>query len=91
VIGMVCGIGFTAFYIIACVFFGMLPWDFGIFESGIKPQGIGTIGMLLNFSVTLGLTPFFRAPSRTVQNMIDSVREPEGIGPAIDIETAPEH
>lgn len=91
VLGMVSGIGFTAFYIIACVFFGMLPWNFGVFESGINPQGIGTIGMLLNFAVTLGLTPFFPTPSKAVQNMIDSVREPEGIGPAIDIETAPEH
>ncbi|MFM8790534.1 MAG: sodium:solute symporter family protein, partial [Chthoniobacterales bacterium] len=39
--GMVAGIGFTAWYILACVFFGMAPWNFGIFPSGINPQGIG--------------------------------------------------
>ncbi|MCP4002264.1 MAG: cation acetate symporter, partial [Gammaproteobacteria bacterium] len=91
VCGMLAGIIFTAYYIITCVFFGMEPWTFGLFESGINPQGIGTIGMLLNFIVTLILMPFFRTPDKKVQDMVDSVREPEGVGPAIEIETAPEH
>ncbi|MCA9744002.1 MAG: cation acetate symporter [Deferribacteres bacterium] len=91
VAGMLVGIGFTAYYIIACVFFGMQPWTFGVFDSGINPQGIGTIGMLINFAVTLGLTPFFPKPGEKIQDMIDSVREPEGAGPAIEIEDAPEH
>ncbi len=91
VCGMLAGIIFTAYYIITCVFFGMEPWTFGLFESGINPQGIGTIGMLLNFIVTLILMPFFRTPDKKVQGMVDSVREPEGVGPAIEIETAPEH
>lgn len=89
--GMLAGISFTAFYIIACVFFGMERWTFFVVESGINPQGIGTIGMLLNFAVTLALTPFCAAPSEKTQAMIDSIREPEGVGPAVEIETAPEH
>ncbi len=91
VCGMLAGIGFTAFYIIACVFFGMHPWTFGLFANGINPQGIGSVGMVLNFTVTLGLTPFCRGPSEAVKDMVDSVREPEGVGPAVDIESAPEH
>jgi cation/acetate symporter len=89
--GMVAGIGFTSWYIIACVFFEMAPWTFGIFPSGINPQGIGVIGMFLNLAVTLGLTPLFPAPSAKVQEMVDSVREPEDAGAAVEIETAPEH
>ncbi|MCP4265118.1 MAG: cation acetate symporter [Candidatus Brocadiaceae bacterium] len=89
--GMLVGIIFTAYYIITCIFFKMEPWTFGIFQKGINPQGIGTIGMVLNFTTTLALTPFFLAPSRKSQDMVDSVREPEGVGPAIEIETAPEH
>ena len=89
--GMVAGIGFTSWYIISCVFFGMAPWTFGIFPSGINPQGIGVIGMFLNLAVTLGLTPLFPAPSTKVQEMVDSVREPEDAGAAVEIETAPEH
>ena len=84
--GMVVGISFTAYYIIGSVYGGMSNWCFGI-----GPQGIGTVGMLLNFAVTLGLTPLFPAPSAQVQEMIASLREPEGAGPAVAIETAPEH
>ncbi len=88
VAGMVSGLGFTAFYIIASVYGGMAPWTFGVFERGISPQGIGSIGMLLNFAVTLGLTPFCAAPSPESQDMVDMVREPEGVGPAVRIEQA---
>jgi cation/acetate symporter len=91
VCGMIAGIGFTAWYIIACVFFGMAPWTFGIFPSGINPQGIGVVGMALNLAVTLGLTPLFPPPPAKVRDMVDSVREPEDAGAAVEIETAPEH
>lgn len=91
VCGMIAGIGFTAWYIIACVFFGMAPWTFGIFPAGINPQGIGVVGMALNLVVILGLTPLFPPPSAKVRDMVDSVREPEDAGAAVEIETAPEH
>ena len=91
VMGMVSGLAFTSFYIVASVYAGMTPWTFGVFESGISPQGIGAIGMFLNFGVTLGLTPFCAAPSDEVKDLVDSVREPEGVSPAVAIETAPEH
>ncbi|MFI4860589.1 MAG: sodium:solute symporter family protein [Phycisphaerales bacterium JB063] len=102
--GMLVGIGFTAFYIltqkadkilspdIADALFGAAgegiraPWVFGI-----DAQGIGTVGMLLNFIVTLGLTPLCKPPSKEVRAMVDSVREPEGDSPAVAIETAPGH
>jgi cation/acetate symporter len=91
VAGMVVGIGFTGFYIVASVYFGMQPWTFGIFERGINPQGIGLVGMLLNFAVTRALTPLFPAPSVESQQMVDMVREPEGVGPAAQIEQAMDH
>jgi cation/acetate symporter len=75
--GMVAGIGFTAFYIIASVYGGMAPWTFGVFERGISPQGIGVVGALLNFAVTLALTPWCAAPGAASQDMVDLVREPE--------------
>ncbi|MFQ5350689.1 MAG: cation acetate symporter, partial [Thermoanaerobaculia bacterium] len=84
--GMVCGIGFTGAYIIGSVYAGMPNWCFGI-----GPQGIGAVGMLLNFAVTLALMPLTRAPSQAVRAMIDSIHEPEGAGPAVVIEAAPEH
>ncbi|MCG8507599.1 MAG: VC_2705 family sodium/solute symporter, partial [Rhodospirillales bacterium] len=105
VVGMLVGIGFTAFYIttqkadsillnaeVADMIFGppdsaiRQPWFFGI-----KAQGIGTVGMLINFVVTLALSPFFPAPSAEVQAIVDSVREPEDAPPAVDIEGTSEH
>ncbi len=86
VAGMVAGIGFTATYILGAVYGGMPHWCFGI-----GPQGIGTIGMLVNFAVTLGLTPLFPPPSEEVKRMVDAIREPEGVGPAVDIEAAIDH
>ena len=75
--GMIVGISFTAYYIIGSVYGGMSNWFFGI-----GPQGIGAVGMLLNFATTVGLTPLFPAPSKQVQDLIENMREPEGAGPA---------
>jgi cation/acetate symporter len=105
VAGMLVGIGFTAFYIVcqkadvillnaevAQAILGpagqglRTPWFFGI-----DAQGIGTVGMVLNFIVTLALTPLCKPPSEEVKQMIVAIREPEGETPAVDIEQAPGH
>jgi cation/acetate symporter len=91
VAGMLCGIGLSSYYIIGVVFLGMEKWTLGITSQGIDPQGIGTLGMLLNFAVTLILTPFFSPPSKRVTALVDKVREPEGWSPPVDIEAGPEH
>ena len=85
VCGMLAGIVFTGWYIISCVYLDWKPW---VLE--IQPQGIGTVGMLLNFAVTGVLTPFFPSPDAEVQDLIDTIREPEGAGPAVDIDASPE-
>ncbi len=90
VIGMLTGIIFSAGYIIWCTN-GGTRLTFGIFPEPVNPQGIGTIGMVLNFAVTLLLTPFFPPPREGVQKMVDAVREPEGASEALEIEAAVEH
>jgi len=70
--GMVCGIGFTATYILSTVYFGGSRWCFGI-----GPQGIGTIGMVVNFAVALSLTPFCKPPSEAVRALVSRIRAPE--------------
>lgn len=91
VMGMITGLGFTSFYIIASIYGGMAPWTLGLFKQGINPQGIGTVGMVLNFIVTLGLTPFCREPSEEVKELVDLVREPEGEISVLEIESTPQH
>jgi cation/acetate symporter len=71
-LGMTVGIGFTACYIIGVRYADMSPWCFGI-----GAQGIGAVGMLFNFIVTLGLTPFFAPPSPETQAMVERIREPD--------------
>ena len=84
--GMIVGIGFTSSYIVGYVFFDMPAWFFGI-----NAQGIGAVGMALNFLVAAALTPLFPPPSAEVQRIVENIREPEGAGPAVEIESAPEH
>jgi cation/acetate symporter len=103
VTGMVVGIVFTAFYILTQKAANILGPDvanalFGVDTAirspwclGINAQGIGSIGMLLNFAVTLGLTPFCKRPGEEVAMMVDAVREPEAVGEAVVIEESPIH
>ena len=73
--GMLSGIGFTAGYIVYFRFNspggGAEDWLFGI-----SPEGIGTIGMLVNFAVTLGVSRFTPAPPASTQALIDRIRTP---------------
>ena len=75
--GMLSGIGLTGYYIVNCVFLGGAPWTLGFVENGITPEAFGMIGMIVNFTITLGLTPFFPPPSKRVRDLIESIRHPE--------------
>ena len=43
---------------------------------GISPEGIGTIGMLLNFAVSLTVAKFTPPPPQDVQKMVEDIRVP---------------
>ena len=58
--------------------------DEGTGGQGIKPQGIGTIGMLLNFIVTLTVSSMTAPPPQEVLDLVESVRVPTGAGAASD-------
>lgn len=76
--GMVCGIGFTASYII---YFKFLGGTSDQWLWGISPEGIGTIGMLLNFAVTLVVSRFTPEPPESVKQQIEMIRYPNYHGP----------
>ncbi|MEO1622540.1 MAG: ATP-binding protein, partial [Cyanobacteria bacterium J06632_3] len=65
------GMSFTAFYIIGVKFYGMSRWCWGI-----SPEGIGTVGMLLNITVTWVVSRLTPPPPETVQTLVTSLREP---------------
>jgi cation/acetate symporter len=72
VAGMLTGLTFTAAYIVGTVYAGMPRWCLGI-----GPQGIGAVGMLLNFLVVGVLTPFCPPPPASARGLVDAMREPE--------------
>ncbi len=77
--GMVAGIAFTAFYIIQIKFLGVKPWFLGI-----SAEGIGTVGMALNFLITLAVSHMTAPPPADVQELVESIRYPRGAGEASD-------
>jgi cation/acetate symporter len=78
--GMLCGIGFTAGYIIYFKFVnptGNIPenWWFGV-----SPEGIGTIGMLVNFVVAFTVFRFTADAPDEIQQLVEDIRYPQGSG-----------
>ena len=78
--GMLAGITFTAAYIIYFKFVNPAAnvperWLFGI-----SPEGIGTVGMLLNFAVALTVSRFTPPPPANVQALVENIRVPKGAG-----------
>ena len=72
--GMVTGIAFTAAYIL---YFKILGWgDREGWWFGISPEGIGSLGMLINFAITLGVSRFTDPPPAEVQAMVEEIRRP---------------
>jgi cation/acetate symporter len=81
--GMLTGLLFTYGYI---EFFKGLflkwagaPWGVNTAEHwlfGISPEGIGAIGMLLNFAVALTVSHFTAPPPDRIQNMVEHIRVP---------------
>jgi cation/acetate symporter len=79
VCGMLAGIIFTAVYIIQTKFFGYGNWFLGI-----TPEGIGTVGMIINFIVTIVVTSVTKAPPEHIQALVENVRVPKGAGEAVE-------
>jgi cation/acetate symporter len=45
---------------------------------GISPEGIGFLGMIINFVVAFSVARFTEAPPKEVTELIDNVRFPGG-------------
>jgi cation/acetate symporter len=71
--GMIVGLIFTLFYIVGVKFYQMPAWFFGV-----SPEGIGTVGMMINFVVTLIVSRLTPPPPIAVQDMVEDLRSPAG-------------
>ncbi|MER3373787.1 MAG: sodium:solute symporter family protein [Allomuricauda sp.] len=88
--GMVVGLCLMLFY--------MLKFKFGIFDGGkeaidglkddwwfgISPEGFGSIAMVVNFIVAIVVNSFTDDPPEDVQEIVENIRIPSGVGDAIE-------
>ena len=82
ILGMIAGIAFTGVYI---VWFTLMHPELSNADNwwlGISPQGIGTVGMLINFAVTMTVSRFTPEPLAHVQRLVESIRIPMSGGKA---------
>ena len=75
--GMLCGITFTIGYIIYFQFLGGTKEQYFL---DITPEGIGFVGMLINFAVAFVVSAFTPPPPQEVQDMVDDIHIPKGAG-----------
>lgn len=79
--GMLTGIIFTASYII---YFTFIREDLNTAENwlfGISPEGIGTLGMILNFIAAYTVSRFTAEPPEDIQNLVENIRVPGKLNP----------
>ncbi len=80
--GMLGGIGFTASYII---YFKFINPEANIAQNwllGISPEGIGAIGMLVNFLVAIIVFKFTQDAPKHIQQLVEDIRYPGAVNKA---------
>jgi cation/acetate symporter len=84
--GMVSGLLFTLGYILCFkgVFIEPLFDDVAAnWLFGISPEGIGTLGMVLNFAVAFAVSAVTEPPPPAVRALVEHIRVPRGAGGAV--------
>jgi cation/acetate symporter len=82
--GMVTGIGFTASYII---YFKFISPELNSAEHwlfGISPEGIGLVGMIINFLVAAVVLKVTKETPIEIQHLVEGIRNPKGSSEAHD-------
>lgn len=71
--GMIAGIGFTFSYI---VYFQFMGGTSNQYLFGITPEGIGFIGMIINFIISFIVCMFTSSPPKEVVEMVEEIHIP---------------
>ncbi len=73
--GMLSGLIFTVGYIVYFQFLGGTKEQYFL---GITPEGIGFIGMLINFGIAFLVSAYTPQPPKAVQEMVENIHIPSG-------------
>ena len=74
--GMITGLTFTFGYIVYFKFVAPADNNAAHWWFGISPEGIGTLGMLLNFAVSIVVCRLTPPPPAEIQDLVDNIRVP---------------
>lgn len=74
--GMITGVLITASYILYFKIFNRHLDTSEHWFLGISPEGFGTLGMLVNLSVTLIVSRLTPAPDEEIREMVENIRQP---------------
>ncbi|GCD77569.1 sodium/solute symporter [Thermaurantimonas aggregans] len=80
--GMISGLVFTLSYIVYFKFINPEANTPDNWLFGISPEGIGTLGMVMNFLVAFVVSKFTPAPPLHIQELVEDIRIPKGAGEA---------
>lgn len=83
--GMIVGLMFTASYIVWFKFISPDTNDKDHWLFGISPEGVGTLGMLLNFAVAMVVSRFTPAPPPQIERLVENIRVPKDAGPSHEL------
>ena len=84
--GMISGMLFTSAYIVNFKFLNVEANTPEHWLFGISPEGIGFIGMLINFAVSLIVMRFTPSPPKEIKSLVEDIRFPRGAQEAHEIE-----
>lgn len=82
VAGMVVGITLMLFYMIKYKLQGFGGGTAADWWFGISPEGFGTIAMVVNLVVAMGVSRMTAAPPQEIQELVENIRVPRGAGAA---------
>jgi cation/acetate symporter len=83
---MVAGILFTSGYIINFKFLDPASNTAEHWLFGISPEGIGFVGMIINFAIAITVMKFTAPPPRDIVELTESIRYPRGAKEAHEME-----
>lgn len=90
VAGMLAGLISTLVYIFLFLGWFFIPGTASFANTpdnwlfGISPLSFGAIGAVINFSVAFLVSSMTEAPPKAIQDLVESVRYPQGAGKAVD-------
>ncbi|MDG2049048.1 MAG: cation acetate symporter [Myxococcota bacterium] len=78
ILGMTTGLLFTAAYIVYFKFINPESSHSDAWWFGISPEGIGTVGMLINFAVSTVVSLLTPPPPASIRQLVEDIRIPQG-------------